>query len=520
MARYDPPGPVAAAYIRSMGPIDCITGPAGSGKTVASVFKPIKFSVGAMPVCTDGVIRVRGTVLRDNYRTLYRTTLRSWFEFFPPDYPGSTFSGGQDRPAQHVLKLATVRLVNGERREIMVDLVVDFFAVGDVAIEELLKGYETSWIWCNEGDLLHPRVIPFAFSRTGRYPSLSSLPPGTVRPRLVQVDFNPTDMDHPLWAACEAGSFNQDAPKLEAGSAPPIAGKPLPKATVNFFHQPSGLSPEAENRAGKSYEAYEIEANTLRREDVRRFVHGQPGYSSDGRPVYNDDFDIRRHRATGPLAVLPGVPLNIGFDQGLSPGAIFFQIATTSQLRVLAELIPDQGTGAARFLEQMSSLLIGRFRGLPPGVYSTDPSGFYGADTLAGELSWAQMISAGLGRTLLPAESNEPAVRIEAVKNLLTRSIDRDTPALIIDPSCKLLIGGFAAHYKFRRIRANDGDRFEDRPFKNQYATAHDALQYGVLGVYGRAGVIAEAAKAGRLANVVSLRGGPPKRKDFSVWDT
>ena len=50
LVSYHPPGPVAAGYIRSLGPIDAIAGPAGSGKTVASIFKAIRFSVAVMPI--------------------------------------------------------------------------------------------------------------------------------------------------------------------------------------------------------------------------------------------------------------------------------------------------------------------------------------------------------------------------------------------------------------------------------------------------------------------------------------
>lgn len=508
LVSYHPPGPVAAGYIRALGPIDAITGPAGSGKTVASIFKAIRFSVAVMPVGRDGVVRVRGAVLRDNYRALYRTTLRSWFEFFPPDWGGAVFTGGQDRPAQHVLKLSTVREVDGVKRECPVELTVDFFAVGDVAIEELLKGYEASWFWCNEADLLHKRVVPFAYSRTGRYPPLASLPEGARRPRVVMVDFNPPDIDHPLWQACKRGSFNERKD---------MEGETV-EASVNFFHQPSGLSPDAENRAGKSYEAYEEEARTLTESDSRRFVYGQPAFALDGKPVY-PEFDDKRHVAPGPLAVLPGLPLDIGFDQGLSPGAVLFQTASTGQVRILAELVPEHGTGVSRFLERLLPLLTGRFRELPPGVWSADPSGFYGADRIAGEMTWAEAVSKGLGHLIMPAPTNEPVLRIESVKLLLKTMIDANTPALLVDPSCRMLIGGFAAHYKYRRIRSGSTDRFEDRPWKNDYATAHDALQYGVLGRRGRAGVINEAAQAGRAGSVVPLGAGRSARRDFSVWE-
>lgn len=504
---FRPPGPVCAAYINSVGPIDIITGPAGSGKTVGTVFKMIRFAVGTMPACRDGVVRVRGTALRDNYRAMYKTTLRSWFDHIPPDFGGAQFSGGQDRPAQHIVRLAGVR--NGQ--QVPIELTMDFFAVGDVAIEELLKGYETTFVWCNEGDLLHHRVIPFAYSRTGRFPALDALPPGTVRPRFVAVDMNPPDIDHPVWKACETGTFGELQP-----------GEVLPpdQRVVNFFHQPSGLSTEAENRAGKSYDQYEQESRTSPANDVRRFVHGQPGYALDGKPIYTE-FDYKRHVAGGSLTPAQGIPLDIGFDQGLSPGAVLFQTMSTGQVRVLAELVPDHGTGVSRFLEMLQPLLQTRFRHLPPGVYGSDPAGFYGADRIAGEVSWSEAVGLGLGHNVMPAPSNEPVIRIDAVKQLLRTMIDADTPALLIDPSCRMLIGGFAAHYKYRKIRsAGTSDRFEDRPFKNDYATAHDALQYGVLARRGRAAVIQDAARAGRAGNVLPIRRVANSRPgEFSVWD-
>jgi hypothetical protein len=514
---YLPPGPVCAAYIRSQGPIDCITGPAGSGKTVGSIFKVIRFAVGSMPVCLDGVVRVRGAVLRDNFRALYRTTLRSWFEFFPPDYGGAHFTGGQDRPAQHIIKLSTVREIDGVQREVPVDLTVDFFAVGDVAIEELLKGYECCFFWVNEGDLLHERVIPFAYSRTGRYPPRARLAPGTRVPRVVAVDFNPPAPKHPLWLACKRRTFLQPSdPGAGHNGGPPLDDKPAEgaDATVNFFHQPSGLSPQAENRAGKTFEQYEEESRTLTEEDVRRFVHGLPGYARDGKPVYAREFRGGVHVAPGPLAVLPGLPLHAGFDQGLSPAVIFFQEDSFGQLRILQEVVPGHGCGIQRFAGLVMPWLHNRFRGLPLGVFSGDPAGFYGADRQAGELVWAEAVGAALGKMIMPAPTNEPSARWEAVK-LALRQIDPDRPGVVIDPEgCPLLIEGFEAEYKFPK--KPDGTH-GDGPIKNLHSNPHDALQYGILGLRGRAGVIAEAGRAGRVGSVYDT-GVIQVQTDFNVF--
>lgn len=510
---YVPPGPVCAAYIRSQGPIDCITGPAGSGKTVGSIFKVIRFAIGSMPVCTDGIVRVRGAVLRDNFRALYRTTLRSWFEFFPPDYGGAHFTGGQDRPAQHILKLATVRSVGGVLREVPVELTVDFFAVGDIAIEELLKGYECSFFWVNEGDLLHERVIPFAYSRTGRYPPRARLPEGARLPRVVAVDFNPPAPKHPLWLACQRRGFGAGEDETDETGAPRAPVK-VEDATLNFFHQPSGLSPEAENRSGKTFEQYEEESRTLTEEDVRRFVHGLPGYARDGKPVYAREYRGRIHVAPGPLAVLPGVPLHAGVDQGLTPAIVWFQEDSYGQLRILQEVSPGHGTGISRFVAQVMPWLHGRFRGLPLGVYSGDPAGFLGADRQAGELAWAEAVGAAIGVHILPAPTNEPGLRFEAVK-LALRMIDTDRPGIIIDPiGCPQLVEGFEAEFKFPK--KPDGTH-GDGPVKNLVSNPHDALQYGILGLRGRAGVIAEAGRAGRPGQMHD-HAAPIGNTDFNVF--
>lgn len=529
LTSYTPPGPVAAAYIRSAGPIDAITGPSGSGKTVATVFKLVRFAVNIVPPTTAGVVKVRGFVLRDNYRALYRTTLRSWFQWFPPTFPGSEFLGGADRPAQHRLKLSTVRVINGVRREVPVELEMDFFAVGDVAIEELLKGYEATFGWANEGDLLHERVIPFAYDRTGRYPSRVELPSGTALPRMVAVDFNPPAPNHPLWRACTTGSFQKEKPEdpLDAALMAALPERDTAAAAVNFFHQPSGLSREAENRAGKPYEDYVRAAAVLTENDVRRFVYGLPGYALDGKPVYAREFDRKRHIAPGTLPVITGLPLHIGFDQGGSPAAILFQVSSHGQVRVYRELFLGQGVGYTRFLQALIPILTAPpFRGLPPGNYTADPAGFYGADKVAGELAWAQSISAGLGHPVYPASTNEPATRLEAVRLRLSYQVDATTPGFIVDPAgCPLLVEGFEAEYKYQKLNEKAATTYAETPFKNKHANVHDALQYGVLGVFTAATIISEAAQAGRPANVTPLHGRrgaarpAPAGWEFSAWN-
>ncbi|TGV60824.1 hypothetical protein EN803_38215, partial [Mesorhizobium sp. M2D.F.Ca.ET.160.01.1.1] len=85
--RYKEPGPVAAAYILSQGPIDLIMGPWGSSKTVASIFKIVRHAGVDFPICRDGIVHVRWAAIRDTYREMAKTALASWLEAFPKGGP-------------------------------------------------------------------------------------------------------------------------------------------------------------------------------------------------------------------------------------------------------------------------------------------------------------------------------------------------------------------------------------------------------------------------------------------------
>jgi len=160
---YEPPGPVGAAFIQSTGPIDIIGGPAGSGKTVASSFKGPYLAGQWAPVCKDGVIRVKQATIRTTYRDLARTCLSSWHEMFPENHPFTAeYKGGLDRPVTRKLEWAVIR----DGRRVKVEYIHEFGAIGDANIEQFIKGYEITFGWMNECDLLDERVPGLFLSRT------------------------------------------------------------------------------------------------------------------------------------------------------------------------------------------------------------------------------------------------------------------------------------------------------------------------------------------------------------------
>ncbi len=524
ITRYKPPGPVGEKFLNSKGPIDLIMGPAGSGKTVCSVFKGPKLASEYWPICKDGWVRFKLACIRDTYRDFARTALASWYDFFPIAHPFTVeHSGGQDRPVKHILRWETYRQGYGK---IPVEFQMETGAIGDANVEQFIKGYEVSAGWGNETDMMDERVPGLLFQRTGRYPKVEDIAPQELErvsrdgrkafdkmglsyepneiilPRIVWGDLNPPDIDNWVYRFC----IKEKVPGF------------------TLYRQPSGLSANAENRVGKPRSSYELEAATQPDHIVRRMVHGEFGYALDGKPVY-PEFSLQRHVADQSIKPRERIPLSMGFDAGGSPACVINQFLPNGQKLTLHEICARPGTGPGRFSEMVLEVLLDRFAGFTIGEAWGDPSAFWGADKQAGELSFMETVSRALSINIMPAPSNEPSIRHEAVRWYLGAPIDANTERLLIDPvHCPMMVGGYAAHYKLTK-QASIGATDKLAVQKNEYSHPHDADQYSSLGHRGRFGVIEGAAQLGRPDNVVGMRqrrerqGQPRDRmQDIKLW--
>ncbi len=525
IANYKPPGPVAAEFIMGTEWVPFIMGPVGSGKTNAAFFKLLRH-LARMPPCKDGVKRAKYAVVRTDYRTLYKTTLSTWFRWFPRDFAGSNFQGGADRPATHDIEFTTVRGVRCQLR-------VEFQALGEHRIEDVMRGWEGSGAMMNEADLLEEDALDFLFQRTTRWPPKSDLVGEADLEPFVIGDLNPPgDPDHWIVPRFIAPRMAEDGSGLSVGAAKVKSAAPdlfarLMRDRPEWIHQhatpghklyqqPSGMSPQAENIKNLAAGYYENMIATQPDWKVHRFVHGKIGYDRSGMPVY-PEFDERLHVAGQPLKPIPNVPIALGLDiSGLHPAIVIVQRAANLQLRALRELYFGR-MGPSRFGEHLAAVLESEFRDCPVDIGFYDPSNDYGADKEGGQQSAIDIIRQATRIRLLPAPSNEVPLRIEAVRNLLMMGIDSVTRGLISSPHNAMLNKGFASHYRFKLKRHRHHPPGEQpngqvanadnpRPEKNDYANIHDALQYVALGLQGRAGAIASAAKGARPGTMQAAR--------------
>jgi hypothetical protein len=445
--RWQSPGPVSTAFVDSNAAVTVLMGPAGGGKTVTGLQKGV-LKAFCMPEVEPGVRRVRFLVLRQQMTDLEGSTLPSWFRWYPRGM--GRFTGKDGSPKVHAFTLAHPR---GGR----VEFEAHFRGIGDRDIDDALRGFEFSFAYNDECDLMPADTLATLIKRAGRFPA-------------------ETLARNPKWAW---GTCN--APEPDSWVVTDLIDGQ--RENWQLFRQPSGLSPQAENLAVLGPDWYRAQAAVLPAYERKRFIENIPGITRGAAVVY-ESFNPDWHVAEAPLAVLPGRPLTIGMDAGGTPAAVLLQEGADGQLRILAELSTHQKldgsvTGPTRFGEALLRILAEpRFDAVRARTHGiADPSAAFGADRANGEGSWVEIVSRTANLPVRPAPTNDPTVRGEALRLPMSRLIEGRRPGLLLDPSCRLLARALSRDYAYPLVNGRRGDV----PRKNWASHIVEAAQYGAL---------------------------------------
>lgn len=516
--RYVPPGPVAQRFILSTALTAFIMGPLGGGKTTACAFKRI-YAATLAPVARhpeDGkpTRMCRWIVLRDTFRSAEKTVLESWKQWFPKGYPGSSWTGGNDRPVTH-----TLRFIGQDG--VRIEAITEFAGLGENSIETLMKGREYSGGWLNEADTHAEGAVDDLEQRVGRYPKadilltpaeLETLARELRQPRIVSG------------ARLRAVIGDMNAPTIDNWTYKAFVSKPKPDRLL--FRQPSGRSPEAENRFNLDADYYERLVRNQEDHFVKRMVDNAFGYSRAGKPVHAS-FSHDRHVAGHRLAFRPEIDLHIGVDAslaGLSPAAVFGQ-SWAPRIVLLDELYLGHGVGPARFFEALKSKIEADYADARAIRLWIDPAAQYGADREGGQLAALELASVILGLpVLVPANgSNEIGMRLDAVNSELRGYLEPNSHLLVCPEKCPLYLEGMAGKYRYRRKPESAANEYDDLPEKlHPWSDLQDAGQYMILGIRGRAGALHGAAEGkkpregGRWGVASGQLSGPRQRGGFN----
>jgi hypothetical protein len=451
---FKPAGPVEAKWRRSRALSKVLLGPISSGKSTGAVSHLAELSMLMPPMC-DGVVRARWCVVRNTYGALESATLKTINAVFPPE-------------------LGTLIKSSPMRRDIKwpgfeLELVLLALDNPAVSIKSAL-GTEFTGAWIDEGREVSLEIVQTLLGRIGRWPPRRELGQDYYAPLLITSNLSDTASWLYQWHA-----------------ATPLG--------VEMFLQPSGLSPEHENKEGLPHPEWYKQQAQIVRPDYRRVMieanWGTISYGDACVPNFNADLHVSRE----PLIVSPALAILVGLDAGPThnPAAVVAQL-DRGQLRVFDEWFKANSAtlDAAQDFRQWLAA-----RGYDKlGHVSIDPAATNQKDTMSGQFyvnAWRAILK---NNNIRPAPTNSVDMRIEAARSIFSRLSD-GRPACVIDPRCTHLIKALGGEWRFKQKHTPHGiivsDDREIEKLARPFADLGDAFSYLVL-ASGEAGVLSAIA--------------------------
>lgn len=436
-----------------------LRGPVGSGKSVACVIEMLQRACRQEP---NGFKerKTRWAIIRNTFPELKTTAIKTFEDWIP----GKICPIKYDSPIRGNLTLPLP-----DKTTVKAEFL--FLALDKPKDVQKLLSLELTGAWANEARELDKTVIDGLTMRVGRYPSMRD---GGCTWSGIIMDTNPPDDDH-WWYDFEC---IETPDKWRFFAQPPAILKIGDRYVPN---RGQGQHPIAENVEHHS-KGYDYYMDMIAGKDpnwIASYCMNQFATLVDGRPIYEHQFNEVMHVSTDELWPQKGLPVYIGFDFGLTPSAIFGQINTIGQLRIIDELV-SESMGIDTFVrETVMPLIKNKYRDNELIVVG-DPAGVSRSDT--DERTAFDVLNA-YGMDAIPATSNNPARRWEAVRSFLTRLVDGGKPAFLLNRSCKSLRKGFLSGYRFKRLQVSGEEKYSERADKNKFSHPHDALQYLCLAV-------------------------------------
>lgn len=436
------PTPTLSRFHASQAFYRLVIGPVGSGKSTGCCAEIMSRAMEQSPG-PDKIRRSRWVVVRNTYRELRDTTVKTWLDWFPESSVGR-FSQAD---MTHRIKFGDVEA------EVM------FRALDRPDDVKKLLSLELTGAWVNEAREVPKSIVDALGDRVERYPAAKD---GGCTWAGVILDTNPPDEDHWIYRMAE-----EERP-----------------STWEVFKQPGGLieqggrfvhNPAAENLGNlpRDYYLKRMEGKPL--EHVRVYYAAQYGFAFDGKPIFPEYVDaIHCHHE--PISPIKGIPLFVGLDFGLTPAAIIAQRLPIGRWVWIDELVAED-MGAVRFGELLSAKLIGEYGGYEVNVWG-DPAGESRSDV--DERTPMQILRA-MGIPCKPTPTNDFTLRREALARPLSRLID-GKPGLIISPRCKVARKGLAGGYCYKRLKVAGDAKYHDKPDKGPFSHVVEAGEYAMLG--------------------------------------
>ena len=442
--------PTPARFHQSLAFYRILLGPVRSGKSVACTSEVFRRANEQTPMA-DGMIRTRGAIIRDTYRQLKSTTLKTVLDWLPEKHFGKFYWSDM------IYKI--------QRENLDCELIFCPLERPD-QIDNLLS-LELTFAWVNEGRNTPKSLVDALGDRVGQYPAKKD---GGCTWSGVIIDSNMPDDDDWMYHMEAEGEFE---------------GQPVNPDVWAFFRQPGGLiekdgeffaNPAAENIGNLSEGIdYYLKRKFGKAKDyIRVYYCAQYGFVKEGDPVHKEYVDAV-HCLKENVDPIKKAPITIGLDMGLTPAAALLQKQPDGQWIWFEEIVTEDYS-----IKQFGENKLGpRIRELKAQGYEIgeiwgDPAGSQEAQT---DKSTCFQILNALGIPAKPAPSQDPQLRRESLSAPLTRMID-GKPGLVICPRCKVARKGLGGGYFLKKHENNE----KMKPVKNTYSHIIEAAEYALLG--------------------------------------
>lgn len=440
--------PINSAYMQSTAHHTFITGPVGSGKTVASIYKMLLIAANQKPA-PDGVRYTRGALIRQTLKQLKDTVLQDILQYLGP-------------VLSYKVSDARISIRSGN---IHSDWLL--YPLEDLNDQRRLLSTQLTFAYVNEFTEIDPELISPIFGRCGRFPFG---PMGRASWYGMFGDSNPGIIDSPWWKKLYE---NRPASWDYYEQPCPIARTP-----------PHGLTPDAENVDNLPPTYYQDLLEDSTDHWAERYVYGSWTYDLAGQAVFAESF-VPEFHIFEETNVSRGRLLIVGLDVGRNPAALITQIDEWGAWSILEETYA-LNMGIERFAaEKLKPLLFQDRYSNCPIVLVADPTARNKSQIGEGSVQ-STLKRVGFDCQLASTNAFEPRVR--AVEEKLREQSGGKALMRVDRKRCPDLIKALGGLYKFPEDKSGE---LKERPIKNHpYSDLADALQYAALGtgrhIYGR----------------------------------
>jgi hypothetical protein len=432
--------PTIKRFAESGARVRGLMGPFRSGKSSGCVLEIANLARQQRPG-PDGKRRTRWLVVRNTYRELSDTTIRTVMMWMPPHHFG--------KYTQH----NNSYVVNGFKDT---EFEILFRALDKPDDVSNLLSLEITGAWINEAREIPWAIVDAIQGRIEQYPSKAM---GGCTWAGLFMDTNPPDQDSDWYRFFEERNH--------------------PGWFARLFKQPSGLSAKAENipnLTNPNY--YKLLAEGKKPEWIKVYIHGEYGFVVDGKPVYDEYSDQLHRKEVDPV---PGRPIIRSFDFGLTPACCFSQLLPDGRWLVFDEMT-SKNMGFDQFSDDVLEHCRRSFRGDVRFEDWGDPAGDIRVQTDKGTCFQ-------IARTkgiMIEGSEQDPTLRMESVRKPL-RTLIGGEPQFILHPRCKTIRKGFLGGYNLRRIQVAGPERYASRPDKGPLSHIMNAMEYGAATLFAPA---------------------------------